>query len=103
MVDYWEVLDGRWEIVFTLTEAAALLNLSPTTLRVQVRNGKLKAVKRGRDWHVSRREVDRYAAENRRPVARDWDVCPVCVDHYPPTWEQHAQSLKHLAAVSKLA
>jgi excisionase family DNA binding protein len=67
MVDYWEVLDGRWEIVLTLTEAAALLNLSPTTLRVQVRNGKLRAVKRGRDWHVSQKEVDRYAAENRRP------------------------------------
>jgi excisionase family DNA binding protein len=52
--------------MLTLTEAAALLNLSPTTLRVQVRNGKLKAVKRGRDWHVSRREVDRYARESRR-------------------------------------
>jgi excisionase family DNA binding protein len=55
--------------MLTLTEAAALLNLSPVTLRVQVRNGKLKAVKRGRDWHVSQREVDRYSRDSLR-VAR---------------------------------
>jgi excisionase family DNA binding protein len=56
--------------MLTLAEAADILNLSPTTLRVQVRNGKLRAVKRGRDWHVSQQEVDRYAAENKREVSR---------------------------------
>lgn len=52
--------------MLTLTEAATLLGLSPITLRIQVRNGKLKAVKRGRDWHVSQKEVDRYGRENRK-------------------------------------
>jgi excisionase family DNA binding protein len=53
--------------MLTLTEAAALLDLSPITLRLQVRNGKLAAEKRGRDWFVSQREVERYRAENKRP------------------------------------
>jgi excisionase family DNA binding protein len=55
--------------MLTLAEAAALLDLSPTTLRVQVRNGKLKAVKRGRDWHVSRRELERYRLTSKRTIA----------------------------------
>lgn len=52
--------------MLTLTEAAARLGLAATTLRVQIRNGKLKARKVGRDWTVSEREVERYARENRR-------------------------------------
>jgi excisionase family DNA binding protein len=54
--------------MLTLTEAAALLDLSPITLRLQVRNGKLLAHKRGRDWFVSQREVERYRKENKRLV-----------------------------------
>ena len=50
----------------TLNEAAAILGLTPDTLRQQVRNGKLRAVKRGRDWWVTRGEVARYGRENRR-------------------------------------
>lgn len=49
----------------TLTEAAALLGLSPSTLRVQILKGKLRATKRGRDWHVTPHEVKRYAAEHK--------------------------------------
>lgn len=50
----------------TLNEAAAVLGLSAATLRQQVHNGKLRATKRGRDWWVTRREVQRYARESRR-------------------------------------
>ena len=53
--------------VLTLAEAAARLGVSPTTLRVQIRNGKLRARKVGRDWTVSEREVERYRRESRRP------------------------------------
>lgn len=56
----------------TLTEAAQMLGLSPATLRSQVRHGALKATKRGRDWHVTPREVRRYREQSlgtRRPVA----------------------------------
>ncbi len=50
----------------TLTEAAALLGVTAATLRQQIANGKLRAKKVGRDWSVSRREVDRYERESRR-------------------------------------
>ena len=50
----------------TLIQAAELLGLSPSTLRVQIRKGKLHAEKIGRDWHVSPEEVRRYGKENKR-------------------------------------
>lgn len=50
----------------TLIEAAAILGLDPATLRQQIANGRLKARKVGRDWHVTAREVERYRAESRR-------------------------------------
>jgi excisionase family DNA binding protein len=46
----------------TLIEAAGRLGLSPTTLRVQIRNGRLRAVKHGRDWWLTETEVERYRA-----------------------------------------
>jgi excisionase family DNA binding protein len=49
----------------TLLEAAAVLGLSPSTLRHQIRNAKLTATKRGRDWWIESAEVERYAHENR--------------------------------------
>ena len=52
--------------MLTLIEAADRLGLAASTLRVQIRNGKLKARKVGRDWTVSEREVERYRAERLR-------------------------------------
>lgn len=52
--------------MLTLAEAAALLDLSPDTLRWQVRNGRLRARKVGPLWTVSEREVERYRHESRR-------------------------------------
>ena len=46
----------------TLTEAADRLGVAPATLRHQIRNGSLDAVKHGRDWTVDDDEVQRYAA-----------------------------------------
>lgn len=50
----------------TLPEAAASLGVAASTLRVQIRNGKLRAVKVGRDWTVTPREVERYRRESKR-------------------------------------
>jgi excisionase family DNA binding protein len=50
----------------TLSEAAASLGVTQPTLRQQIANGKLKAQKIGRDWHVTPREVERYRRESRR-------------------------------------
>jgi excisionase family DNA binding protein len=49
----------------TLIEAADLLGMQPGTLRQQIHNGRLRATKVGRDWHVTRHEVERYRAESR--------------------------------------
>lgn len=50
----------------TLIEAAALLGVTPATLRQQIANGKLRATKRGRDWWVTTREVERYRTNSQR-------------------------------------
>lgn len=52
--------------LITLKEAAAQLGTSPDNLRARIARGTLKARKMGRDWFVEQREVDRYAAQNRR-------------------------------------
>jgi excisionase family DNA binding protein len=47
--------------MMTLAEAAAILSLSPDTLRRQAQRGKLKGRKYGKTWVVTPREVERYA------------------------------------------
>ena len=49
----------------TLNEAADYLGIAPATLRWQIHKGKLRGTKRGRDWWVTQREVDRYRIESR--------------------------------------
>lgn len=49
----------------TITQAAELLGLSPSTLRVQIHKGRLKGRKVGRDWQISAREIERYRAESK--------------------------------------
>jgi excisionase family DNA binding protein len=50
----------------TLREAALVLGVDPSTLRHQIKNGKLRAVKFGRDWLVTGEECARYRRENQR-------------------------------------
>ena len=50
----------------SIPEAAKLLGLAPSTLRHQVKNGKLAARKVSRDWYVTTQEIERYRAEHRR-------------------------------------
>lgn len=54
----------------TLKEAAALVGVDPSTLRKQAGLGKLRARRIGRDWHVTRREADRYKREVSRSARR---------------------------------
>jgi excisionase family DNA binding protein len=44
----------------TLAEAAKQAGLSPSTLRVQIWNGRIKATKVGRDWVITRDELRAY-------------------------------------------
>lgn len=50
----------------TLQEAAASLGVAASTLRVQIRNGKLRAKKIGPLWVVSPKEIERYRRESKR-------------------------------------
>jgi excisionase family DNA binding protein len=50
----------------SLSTASRELGVAHDTLRAQVHRGKLAATKIGRDWLVSREEVDRYRRESKR-------------------------------------
>jgi excisionase family DNA binding protein len=51
----------------TIPDAAQSLGLAASTLRLQVKLGKLAAVKVGRDWLLAPAEIERYRRENKRP------------------------------------
>lgn len=51
----------------TLAEAADRLGLSPSTLRHQIRNGRLRARKVSRDWYVAPDDLEKYRAEVQKP------------------------------------
>ena len=48
--------------MLTLTEAAVRIGLSPSTLRQQIHNGRLRGRLVGKTWTVSEREIERYRA-----------------------------------------
>lgn len=50
--------------MLTLNEAADRLGLAASSLRHQIRNGKLRAKKVGPVWTVSEREVERYQRDS---------------------------------------
>jgi excisionase family DNA binding protein len=50
--------------LLTLAEAGDRLGLSASTLRHQVKAGRLKATLVGKTWTVTEREVERYRAES---------------------------------------
>lgn len=58
----------------TVDAAAASLGVAASTLRWQIRNGKLRATKVGPMWFITTREVERYRRDSRRPgIVRDDD------------------------------
>ena len=54
--------------MLTLRQAAVRLGLSPTTLRLQVHNGRLKATLIGTTYAVTASEVERYRREHKGKV-----------------------------------
>jgi excisionase family DNA binding protein len=50
--------------MLTIPEAAVELGLAPSTLRRQAAAGVLRADRLGRDWIVSRRELERYRVQH---------------------------------------
>jgi hypothetical protein len=56
--------------------------VTAATLRQQIANGKLRAEKRGRDWHVTPKEVERYRKESQMISPRHVDRT-IDKDHTP--------------------
>ena len=52
--------------LLSLPEAATLLGVKPSTLRAQIRFGRLRAEKLSRDWYLTPDEVERYRRESLR-------------------------------------
>jgi excisionase family DNA binding protein len=48
----------------TLTQAATTLGVTAGSLRHQIASGSLRAMKVGRDWHVTKAEVERYRRDS---------------------------------------
>lgn len=53
-----------------LAEAAETLGITTKTLTAQIRAGKFKATKRGRDWMTTEKEVERYRLNHLGKVGR---------------------------------
>jgi excisionase family DNA binding protein len=53
----------------SIPEAAVSLGLAQSTLRKQIKNGKLTARRIGRDWFVTIGEVERYRLDHRKDAA----------------------------------
>lgn len=47
-------------MIYSLIEAGKLLGLSPETLRVYARTGKIKAKKLGRDWFIEKAAIEKF-------------------------------------------
>jgi excisionase family DNA binding protein len=46
----------------TTKEAAEALGIKPVTVRAAIKSGSLRAVRHGRDWHITPAAVEAYRA-----------------------------------------
>lgn len=56
--------------LLTVHQVAELLNMRESTVRSWINEGQLRAIKFGRDWRISQRDLEAYlnAHANRAPV-----------------------------------
>jgi excisionase family DNA binding protein len=52
--------------LLSLADASRELGVAHDTLRAQIHRGRLHAVRPGRDWLITRAELDRYRRESKR-------------------------------------
>jgi len=55
--------DGQVKTTYTLAEAALLLSCHPETLRRAIRSGTLRAAKLGREFRISRSDLEAFWAQ----------------------------------------
>ena len=52
--------------MLTTSQAAVVLGIRYETVRQQIRAGRIKAIKMGRDWFIEQEELDRYSREHQQ-------------------------------------
>ncbi|MEL7640736.1 MAG: helix-turn-helix domain-containing protein [Solidesulfovibrio sp.] len=52
--------------MMTTQQAAGVLGIRPETVRQQIRAGRIKATKLGRDWFIEPGELERYHREHQQ-------------------------------------
>lgn len=52
---------------YTTDEVAELLNIKPRAVRGHIERKNLKATKRGRDYHITQEELERFTRERKGP------------------------------------
>jgi excisionase family DNA binding protein len=58
--------------LLTVHETAAHLKVKESTVRAWIRNGKVRAIKFGREWRITQKDLERFLNENANgPVASD--------------------------------
>jgi len=60
------------DTLLTVPQAAARLGVNRTRVWRLVRDGRLPAEKRGRDWLIRESDLDAFAAEPRKPGRPPW-------------------------------
>ncbi len=53
--------------LITVPEAARRAGVARNTMLLAAKNGKIKAIKLGRDWLVDETDIDRWKKDNYRP------------------------------------
>ena len=81
------MLSGR--LVLDIKEAAHALSISPWTVRLYIRNGKLKPVRAGRRVLIEPAELQRLVEQGRKPrvavgsALRETEIERVCAQGVP--------------------
>lgn len=52
--------------LYTVFEVAKILRLKPRTVREYLRTGKMGGYKAGKDWRVTRENIEEYLESNKR-------------------------------------
>jgi excisionase family DNA binding protein len=68
---------------FTTTEAAAVLNVDPSRVRMLCKLGRIETIKIGNTYGIAEDVLDRFAAQKRRPGRPRKDVVQPTVVELP--------------------
>lgn len=72
------------ERLMTPDEAAALLSVSPRTIKDWLRRGDLRGLKAGNRWRIREKELERFLDRDRKTVREKTPLPPLAVGEIAP-------------------